>query len=178
MKTRELTKMSICVTLLCIASYISFPLPFTPAMITAQTIVINLIALILAPKQAIITVGVYILLGVCGIPVFTGGAAGLGKIFGPTGGFLIGYLLSAPIISLLKGRGNSFKRYLVVTVLVGMPIIYLGGSISMYIYQRTNILSILITAVFPFIFGDLLKCAAASYIGVKLNQSLVKSIEA
>ena len=70
MKTRELTKMSICVALLCISAYISFPLPFTPAMVTAQTIVIDLIALILVPKQAMITVGVYILLGLCGVPVF------------------------------------------------------------------------------------------------------------
>lgn len=74
------------------------------------------------------------MLGVCGIFVFLGGVVGLGKIFGFIGGFFIGYLLLVLIISLLKGKENSFKWYLVVIVLVGMLIIYLGGSISMYIY--------------------------------------------
>ena len=178
MKTRELTKMSICVALLCISAYISFPLPFTPAMVTAQTIVINLIALILVPKQAMITVGVYILLGLCGVPVFSGGTAGFGKIFGPTGGFILGYLVAAPVISLLKGKANDFKRYLVVTILAGMPIIYLGGSISMYIYQKSNIVTVLMTAVVPFILGDIVKCISASYLGTKLNQAFVKFVEA
>ena len=178
MKTRELTKISICVALLCISAYISFPLPFTPAMVTAQTIVINLIALILVPKQAMITVGVYILLGLCGVPVFSGGTAGFGKIFGPTGGFILGYLVAAPVISLLKGKANDFKRYLVVTILVGMPIIYLGGSISMYIYQKSNIVTVLMTAVVPFILGDIIKCISASYLGTKLNQAFVKFVEA
>lgn len=178
MKTRELTKMSICVALLCISAYISFPLPFTPAMVTAQTIVINLIALILVPKQAMITVGVYILLGLCGVPVFSGGTAGFGKIFGPTGGFILGYLVASPVISLLKGKANDFKRYLVVTILVGMPIIYLGGSISMYIYQKSNIVTVLMTAVVPFILGDIVKCISASYLGMKLNQAFVKFVEA
>jgi biotin transport system substrate-specific component len=58
MKTRELTKMSICIALLCVSAYISFPLPFTPAMVTAQTVMINLIALILTPKQSAIAIGV------------------------------------------------------------------------------------------------------------------------
>ena len=178
MKTRELTKMSICVALLCISAYISFPLPFTPAMVTAQTIVINLIALILVPKQAMITVGVYILLGLYGVPIFIGGTAGFGKVFGPTGGFLLGYLAAVPVISLLKGKANDFKRYLVVTILVGMPIIYLGGSISMYIYQKSNIVTVLMTAVVPFILGDIVKCISASYLGTKLNQAFVKFAEA
>ena len=56
MKTHDLTKMAICITLLCISSYVSFPLPLSPVMITTQTIIINLIALILTPKQAFVTV--------------------------------------------------------------------------------------------------------------------------
>ena len=109
---------------------------------------------------------------------FLGGTAGFGKIFGPTGGFILGYLVAAPVISLLKGKANDFKRYLVVTILVGMPIIYLGGSISMYIYQKSNIVTVLMTAVVPFILGDIVKCISASYLGTKLNQAFVKFVEA
>lgn len=177
MKTRELTRISICIAILCISAYISFPLPFTPAMVTAQTIIINLIALILTPKQATITVGVYILLGICGLPVFSGGASGIGKIFSPTGGFIIGFLIAAPIISLLKGKYNNFKRYLISTIVVGMPIIYLFGTIFMCVIQKIDVMAALAVAVIPFIFGDVFKCFVGAFLAVKLNKILDKAIE-
>ena len=55
--------MSICIAIICVAAYISFPIPFTPVMITGQTIAINLIALILTPRKSFIVVLAYILLG-------------------------------------------------------------------------------------------------------------------
>ena len=99
MKTHDLTKMAICITLLCISSYVSFPLPLSPVMITTQTIIINLIALILTPKQAFVTVSLYIIMGLIGLPVFSGGASGLAKILSPTGGFIMGFLIAAPLMS-------------------------------------------------------------------------------
>jgi biotin transport system substrate-specific component len=178
MKTRELTKMSICIALLCVSAYISFPLPFTPAMVTALTVMVNLIGLILTPKQSAIVMGVYILLGICGIPVFVGGTAGLGKVFGPTGGFILGFLVAAPVISLLKGKSNDIRRYLMITILVGMPIIYVFGVVGMIIVLKMNIVSALMAGVVPFVFGDVVKCIASSFLGVKLNQSLPKMVNA
>lgn len=178
MKTRELTKISICITLLCVSAYISFPLPFTPAMVTALTIMINLIGLILTPKQSAIAIGVYILLGISGIPVFVGGTAGLGKIFGPTGGFILGFLVAAPVISLLKGKSKDIKKYLMLTILVGMPIIYICGVFTMSLYLKKDIASTLMVAVVPFIFGDILKCIASSFLAVRLNQVLGRVVNA
>jgi len=174
MKTRELTKMSICIALLCVSAYISFPLPFTPAMVTALTVMINLIGLILTPKQSAIVMGVYILLGICGIPVFVGGTAGLGKLFGPTGGFILGFLVAAPVISLLKGKSNDIRKYLMITILVGMPIIYICGTFTMCLYLKKNIMSALMVSVVPFIVGDIVKCIASSFLAVKLNKTLVE----
>ena len=171
LSTRDLTKMAICVALLCIAAYISFPLPFTVAMITALTIVMNLAAFILTPKQTFTVLAVYIFLGAAGVPVFTGGTAGLGKLLGPTGGFLFAYLLAYPLVSALKGRQNSFKRYVFVAVAIGMPITYIGGVISMCLLMNVDLGSALVMAVFPFIPGDILKAAAAAFLGVKLNKT-------
>lgn len=172
MKTKELTKMSICIALICISAYISFPLPFTPIMVTAQTIIINLTALILRPKQSFIAILVYILLGSFGLPVFSGGSSGFGKIFGPTGGFILGFLVIAPIMSYLKGKNNNFKRYLVITILIGMPILYIFGTIFMCIVLKTSIISAVLLTVVPFIFGDIFKCFISSYLAVKLNKIL------
>lgn len=178
MKTRELTKISICIALLCVSAYISFPLPFTPAMVTAQTVMINLIALILTPKQSAIAIGLYILLGICGIPVFAGGTAGFGKIFGPTGGFILGFLVAAPVISFLKGKSTDIRKYLLLTILVGMPIIYIGGIFTMSLYLKKDIASTLMVAVVPFIFGDTLKCIASSFLAIRLNQALGRVVNA
>ena len=170
MNTRILTKLAICVALLSISAYISIPLPFTAAMLTALTVVVNLVAFILTPKQAFLTLAVYILLGAAGMPVFVGGTAGFGKLIGPTGGFILGFLLSAPLISLLKGKVPDFKRYMFIAVFVGMPVIYLCGSISMCLVQNLDIFSTLVVAVFPFILGDIIKAGIAAYLGVKLNR--------
>lgn len=172
MKIKELTKMSICIAIICVSAYISFPLPFTPTMITAQTIAINLVALILTSKQSFLVVLLYIFLGAFGLPVFSGGTGGFGKLFGPTGGFIIGFLVIAPLISYLKGKNNSFKRYLFVTIFVGMIILYAVGAVYMSIVQKISIIAALSIAVFPFIFGDILKCFLSSFIAVKLNKAL------
>ncbi|MCK9268592.1 MAG: biotin transporter BioY, partial [Alkaliphilus sp.] len=124
---KEMTKLSLCVALICISSYIVIPLPFTPIMITGQTIAINLAALILNPMHSAACIAIFILLGVSGLPVFAGGNSGLGTLFGPTGGFIIGFLFAVTAISHLKGEKISLFRYLSVTVFIGMPIIYLSG---------------------------------------------------
>ena len=63
LNTMELTKMALLTALICVSAYIVIPLPFTPASLTAQTLVVNLIALLLTPRQAAFTMVVYILLG-------------------------------------------------------------------------------------------------------------------
>ncbi|WP_066893591.1 biotin transporter BioY [Clostridium nigeriense] len=172
MKIKELTKMSICIAIICISAYIAFPLPFSPVMVTAQTIAINLVALVLTPKQSFLVVILYIFLGVFGLPVFSGGTSGLGKLFGPTGGFILGFLIITPLISYLKGKNNSFKRYLFITIFIGMIVLYIIGSIFMSIVQNVSIISALSLAVFPFIVGDIFKCFLSSFIAVKLNKVL------
>ena len=172
MKTKDLTKISLCVALLCISSYIIIPLPFSLASITAQTIIINLIGLIMLPKEAFITMFIFILLGACGLPVFSGGTGGIGRLFGPTGGYLLGYLTAAVVISILKGKEVNIKRYLFVTMVVGIPIIYLCGLTTMKIYMKGNLIQLLTASVFPFIPGDILKCILGSYIAVVLNKRL------
>ncbi len=174
MKTRDLTKISICVAIICISAYISFPLPFTPLMITGQTIAINLIALILTPKQSFITVLVYILLGAIGLPVYSGGASGFGALFGPTGGFLLGFLIIAPLMSYLKGEENNVKRYLSVTIFVGMLGLYIIGTVYLSIYLKISIMAAITMAVFPFIAGDIIKCFMSSFLALKLNKILFR----
>ena len=172
MKIQEITKMAICIAIICVASYIAFPLPFTPIGITGQTIAINLIGLLLTPKHSFIVVLGYILLGSFGLPVFAGGSSGIGALIGPAGGFLFGFLAVAPLISYFKGKEIKFSRYFFVTISIGMIVLYLFGAVYMSIVQKISILSAITLAVLPFIVGDFIKCIIASYIGVRLNKVL------
>lgn len=169
---RQITKIGICVALLCVSSYISFPIPFTPAMITAQTIIINLLALILLPREAFLALITYILLGICGLPVFSGGVGGIGKVLGPTGGYIIGYLVAAVVISHFRGKDNSMKKSLLLTILIGMPIIYIGGLISMKIYLQKDIITMITVSILPFLPVDIIKCFIGSYLGVIINKRI------
>ena len=70
LKIQDITKISLCVALLCVTSYLVIPIPFSPAVIGLQTIVVNLIALIFQPKEAGLAILIYLMLGVVGLPVF------------------------------------------------------------------------------------------------------------
>lgn len=169
---QDMTKIALCVTILCISSYLIIPLPFTPIVLSLHTIMVNLIGLILKPKQAGYTLAVYILMGLIGLPVFSGGSAGPEKLFGPTGGFYFGFLFAAIVISLLKGHKNSVIRYALVTIFLGLPIQHLCAILMMCFNNGFNITAAVMTVSVPFIPGDIIKCIVASILGVALNKVL------
>lgn len=168
--TRDLTKMTLLTALLCISSYIIIPLPFSLASITAQTIIINLIAFLLKPKQAFATVGLFLLIGLIGIPVFSGGGAGPAKLFGPTGGYLFGYLTAATLISFLRGKEFNMKKCILISIVIGMPVIYLMGAAYMEFLTKMDIKALILTSVLPFIPLDVLKCILAAFLAKILNR--------
>ncbi len=170
---RDLTKMALCVAFCCVTAYISFPLPMTPGMVTALTIALGITAFVLPPRQTFLAIACYILLGAVGLPVFAGNS-GLGKLLGPAGGFYFAWLVAYPIISALKGKTPSFRRYAFLDIVIGMPITYLGGIISMMLVLHLSFVEALVPAVLPFIPGDIMKCLLASFLGVKVNQALNK----
>ncbi len=132
METRRLTKMALLTALLCISAYISFPLPFSPAMVTALTLVATLIGLLLQPKDALIVFIIYILLGAVGLPVFVGGTAGLGKLLGPTGGFIFSWPVAYTLLSIFKGSKKSFFSYAWRSLVITIPVVYLFGVAGFY----------------------------------------------
>lgn len=169
-KTRDMTKMALCVAILCVTSFIVIPLPFTPIVISLHTIAVNIIALILSPMQAGCTVLIYLLMGLVGLPVFSAGTAGLGKLFGPTGGFYFGFLFAVIAISFLRGKKISMKRYLVVSIAVGIPILHICAILGMCMHNGGNVAAAFATVSLPFIIGDIIKCVMSSMVGVALNR--------
>lgn len=171
-KTKDMTKMALCVAILCVTSFWVIPLPFTPIVISLHTIAVNIIGLILSPIQAGITVLIYLLMGLVGLPVFSAGTAGPGKLFGPTGGYYFGFLFAVIVISLLRGKKISMKRYAIVSIVAGIPIQHACAILGMCMHNGGNVVAAFATVSLPFIAGDIIKCVIASMVGGSLNRVL------
>lgn len=171
-KTKDMTKMALCVAILCVTSFLVIPLPFTPIVISLHTIAVNIIGLILTPMQAGVTVLIYLLMGLIGLPVFSAGTAGPGKLFGPTGGYYFGFLFAVIAISFLRGKKISMKRYAIVSILVGIPIQHVCAVLGMCMHNGGDVMAAFVAVSLPFLVGDIVKCVMASMVGVSLNRIL------
>jgi biotin transport system substrate-specific component len=139
-------------------------------MVTALTIMVNFVAFVMEPKQAGMTILIYLLIGIAGVPVFVGGTSGIAKIIGPTGGFNVGFLVAAMAMSACRGHSHHFRKLVMLGICVGMPVIYIGGCISMYAVNRVGVMATLWTAVIPFLFGDVVKVVIAAMMASKLSR--------
>ena len=113
---------------------------------------------------------IYILLGAVGLPVFVGGTAGLGKLLGPTGGFIF-FLASCIYITkyYLKDSKKSFFSYAWRSLVITIPVVYLFGVAGFMIVTKTELWAALPVVMFPFIPGDIVKCLVASWLATKVK---------
>ncbi len=100
-KTASLAKTAMFTAVIAVLSQIAVPLGFTPVPVSLGTLGIFLAAGLLKFPYGIVSVSVYILLGAVGLPVFANFGSGIGTLAGPTGGFILGYLIAAIIIGLI-----------------------------------------------------------------------------
>lgn len=169
-KTAEMTRMALMVAMNCVSAYIIIPLPFSLSPIALQTLIVNLTGYVLNAKQAFMTMLVYLLVGLAGVPVFTGGSAGPGKLFGPTGGYIIGFLFTAVLLAYFRGEKYSFKRYALLGCVIGIPLIYVFGVVQLKLITGMGWDKAIMTGALPFIPLDIVKCLAAAVIAYPINR--------
>lgn len=139
-------------------------LPFTPVPITGQTLGVILIGATYGWRLGFLTLATYVVSGVGGLPVFAGGAAGLARLLGPTGGYLVAFPLAAALIGWLVQRFGVDRHPLrMAGSMVLCSILILGlGSTWLAIVLQTSMADALAKGAFPFIPGDLVKIAIAA----------------
>lgn len=169
-KTAEMTKMALMVAMNCVSAYIIIPLPFSLSPLALQTMIVNLTGYVLNAKQAFMTMLVYLLVGLAGVPVFTGGSAGPGKLFGPTGGYIIGFLVTAVFLAYFRGEKYNFKRYALLGCVIGIPLIYVFGVVQLKLITGMGWDKAIMTGALPFIPLDIVKCLAAAVIAGPINR--------
>ena len=154
-----------------VCSQIQLPIGAVP--FTLQTMGIFIAAGLLGAKKGTLSVGIYILLGAVGIPVFAGFSGGLGIIAGPTGGYIIGYIVCAAVSALLLGILCRDEAYtypkIILSLAAGLFFCYLLGTIWFYIISGWTIGKILMACVVVFLPGDALKIAAAAILIKKVK---------
>jgi len=140
---------------------VRIPLPFTPVPITGQTFAVLLVGAALGAGRGAGALMLYLLMGMTGLPVFAGGAAGLFHLTGPTGGYLLGFVIAAAAVGRMAEHGweRSFRTSLIPFSL-GTLLIYLVGVpwLALYVGPQAAIQK----GLLPFLPGDLIKLLLAA----------------
>ncbi len=152
---------------------IAINLPFTAVPISLATFAVYLCGAVLGPYYGTASVAIYLLLGIVGIPVFSGYTAGIQKLAGPTGGYLAGYVFMVFFTGFAVR--HLPKKY------IGYPIGMIAGTVALYligtawfmIQSGTKLSAALTMCVYPFIPGDIVKMIAAIALAYPLNHAFL-----
>lgn len=143
-----------------ICSRVAIYLPFSPVPVTGQTFAVLLMGTILGCKRGGICMGLYVLEGVAGLPVFAAGTSGIGVLFGPTFGYLAGFILAGAFVGWLAEKGFDRRRgSMVLAFCTGQAIIYFFGILRLSSFVGTN--NVFALGIAPFLLGDVLKAGMA-----------------
>lgn len=169
-KTKQLVLYSLFAALTAILSQISIPLPFTPVPINLATLSVLLSGAILGKNGGVISQLVYVLLGAIGLPVFAGFSSGIQIILGPTGGYIIGYIVAAFIVGIITEKYSKSLMTYIISMILGIIACYILGTAWFIHVTGSGLVAALTMCVFPFIIGDIIKIAAGSFLARRLRK--------
>lgn len=168
-----LTGCALMAAVLCIVSPISIPIGEVP--VSLATFIIYLTVWLLGTYGSTVSVIVYLLIGMAGLPVFSNGGSGLGKLSGPTGGYLIGYVF----LALISGIVMKLCRQNMVITIIGMvaatAVLYAFGTAWFILQLDTSLKYALTVCVWPFIPFDMAKIICAAIVGKPARLALKKA---
>jgi len=153
---------SLLAALMTAGAYISIPVG--PVPIVLQNMFVFLAGLLLGSRWGLASVGVYLLAGACGLPVFAGGMGGIGRIVGPTGGYLLGYLPAVFMVGYISEKGAARISFDIIAMICGTFVLYTFGVTWLKILTGMTWSKTLAVGMLLFLIGDGLKIVAAAAI--------------
>ncbi len=172
MGTRRLSACALMAALIAVCSQIQIPLPAVP--INLALFAVHLSGALLGPAGGALSVAVYVLLGMIGVPVFAGFRAGLTVLFGKTGGYILGYFLCAWLVGFLSRRRPFTFPRLCLAMAAGVFVCYFFGTVWFMALTGTGLAASLSLCVLPFLPGDAAKIALAAFLGLRLRPALAR----
>lgn len=158
----ELTRAALLTAVFCVLAPFTIYLPFGPVGVTLGSFLAYLTGFLLGVKWSCISVFLYLCIGFAGIPVFSGYTAGAGVLFGPTGGFLLGYIPCGALVGLFSEKSIAGKKGLpgfLLGMISGTVVLYLTGTLwFLFVYGGASSPGEAIAAcVLPFLPADMVK---------------------
>lgn len=171
-KTFHLVCCGIFPILIALCAYIQIPFIIP---ITLQTFAIYFMLLLLGGKKGCICIGIYLLLGAMGIPVFSGFRGGIGFLLSNTGGYLIGFLLIGFVYMIFEKINREKYAFRVVSLILGQILCYGFGTLWFALFYGNNtggtgFVSILSFCVLPFLLPDLIKLLLSLFLYSALSK--------
>lgn len=179
-KPANLARMAMMLALVIALGQVSIPLPISPVPITGQTLAIILVGLLMTPSQSAIIIGLWLVMGTVGLPVFSMFRSGPEVILGTSGGYIVGFLVCALWISYLKTpvahyrqlpKIKSLLRNAVVVAVGSFVIIYTLGAWRLMALTGMPLSAALANGVLPFLIGDTIKLVIALLVSDQLYRT-------
>ena len=174
-KTREMTAIAVMASLICVAGPLTISIG--PIPLSLATLAVYLSGAVLGRLWGTLAVGIYLLIGMLGVPVFSGFSGGLQKLVGVTGGYLVGYLPCALITGLAvkAGRPTPSRRGLMpLAMALGTLVLYALGTAWFMLLTKNTLAAALSLCVLPFIPGDAIKIIAATLIAQPIRKAIYR----
>lgn len=180
MNVSTMTRVALMAAVTAVAAQIAIPLPFSPVPFTLQVLAVILSGLLLGPRYGALAMGIYLLVGAVGVPVFAQFSGGFGKIAGPTGGYLLSYPLAAAVAGLAARAAITAHRRRALWVSVfcgvgGLVVIYTLGAAWLSFATNLPPAAALAQGVLPFIAFDLVKVGLAALVAVAAAPAIAAS---
>ena len=172
--TRQLTMTALFVALIAVGAFIRVPLPNCP--FTLQILFTTLAGIVLGSRLGAASVGIYIVLGLIGVPIFTSGG-GPGYILQPTFGYLIGFMVGAYVVGRIAESMDTLSFKLVGSILnllivYGLGMVYLYFIMNLYLGKPIGVEAVIITCFLIPVGPDIFLCAVAASLGKRIIKEL------
>lgn len=170
---KELTLVGMSAALMAVFSQIAIPLP-VGVPITLQAFAVVVIAIVLEQKLATLAMLIYTLVGSIGIPVFANLNGGLRVVVGPTGGYIIGFIIMTVIIGFVSKTNQKWKIF--IGVYIGLIADYAIGVTQLAFVAKLSLPKALAAGLYPFVIKDIIFAALAAMIALKIKKGLKKEL--
>ena len=157
--TRETAAAALFAALMAVSAFVAIPVGSVP--FTLQVYVVLLAGMVLGARVGALSVSAYLTLGLVA-PVYAGSASGLGVLFGPTGGYLLGFVGAVIVSGFIAERGERTLPRLLIAGLLGIVPIYALGATWLALQLDLSATAAVLTGIVPFVWVDVLKAVAAA----------------
>ena len=172
MSMKQMTRCAIMAALICVLAPVSVPLS-TLVPISLGTLMVMLSGTLLGSRYGTLSVLMYLLVGMAGLPVFAGYSSGPTVLFGVTGGFLFGYLPLAFISGHFREKSDDLKS-MITGLILGNAVLYIIGIVWFMVYLKADLGKALAACVLPFLPGDIVKITAVCLVTPRIRKYLNK----